>query len=811
MLSDVRPADYADTLLHLAVYHQESLSAAGSIGLFVLRWKLEDRIRQLLDRRRDQRVHLTSRSRWGVLVSACVFLAAASTLQIGPRAQAEKEQLPAARTETTGPTAQTEPGYTRAAREEQAFIEGIAVDVAGKPLEGVEVRSGLLGQGVALTGSDGRFRLPRRREHRASVPPLLAQSTDRSLIGFSEQMSANMIELARSSGNASVRLVLEPARTVRVEVTTSDGKPTAGARVEALGSVIAFPGSTTDRKGEATIQLHPQAPIFWIIAWKDDVGFDYFENYWSFPSCHRPDPPPKTVALTLQKPHRIRIRTIDSADRPVAGVFVKPWLLGIPGKRSYLNLSASSLTLALSDQRGTCDFCWLPADSSRKISFVASVPGYHCADQPGWDPEYPQEPVTCRLLRNAEVSGAVRFPDGKPAPGIAILGEGYGASLQYFRGSAKTAADGTYRLSIAPHRLTIIAVANRDWAAASHTAIQLDEGKSCEHLDFVLSRGTRIRGRVTAIPDPESAGKATVTLVEQGEHLGPQAWKCGYERGNLVRWARVDDKGNYEFRVGPGEFTLDLHPGGGEISVRVTDQPELIYSDTAASPAPMRITGRVVNAADGKPVAEATVYGESVGRFRYASFEARTGSNGEFTLDRLPPTDMYSIYARAVERGLAGFTLVPSGRKEVTVELHPAAAVVGYVHNTDGKPIEGRKVTATISCSQTGPIGIDVHALTGKDGRYCIPGLAVGSGCTISIQYDRAVPSTGTRVPLDRPGEIEVRRGVPPGQEAAPAKATPLGGGAPVPRLVFATLIGIEGNRMQPFPLHLCQRQRSAG
>ena len=96
VLSDVRPADYADTLLHLAVYHQESLSAAGLIGLFVLRWKLEDRIRQLLDRRCDQRVHLTSRSRWGVLVSACVFLAAALTLQIGPRAQAEKEQLPAA-------------------------------------------------------------------------------------------------------------------------------------------------------------------------------------------------------------------------------------------------------------------------------------------------------------------------------------------------------------------------------------------------------------------------------------------------------------------------------------------------------------------------------------------------------------------------------------------------------------------------------------------------------------------------------------------------------------------------------------------
>ncbi len=768
-----------------SVQNRPETNLGGALGMFesTARASCFKRMTRLLDSNRRLIVTI----RWGslclLLLTAAVVLPqiraansrpAGEIAGSGVKAEEQKEEKGRNDMESA---LRSSAVVASATPEDQNRIEGVVVDEDGHPLDGAQVRTALvLVEGSTTTAADGRFRLTLSSEFPVT-PPLIAQSNDLARIGFSATKPLNMsIERAISklSEAAPVRIVLKPARTIQVSVKNAERKPVSGASVEALGERVSFPGSTTDQQGRATIRLHPEAKILMIIALKNGAGFDYYENYRSKPAIE-PDPLPETVSLTLAKPHRVRIRTVDTAGKPVPGVFVAPWTMQLPGKLNYVNFSGSSLAGQRSGPSGYCDFSWIPETASR-VGFLEYVKGYSCPDQPFWDAKPSEQPVTFRLPKEGEVSGSVRFPDGKPAAGIVILGEGRGATNMYFRGATRTKADGTYTLSIHPNQSTIIAVADRDWAAASHTAVQLGEGGIREHLDFVLARGTRIHGSVTVGPNQKPAHEEMVTLIELGDALPAAARKFGHDRGNLVRWRQVDENGNYEFRVGQGEFTLHLPNTNADrdaISVNVADQKELIYNGAATRPAQMRVRGRVVNAADGKPVSGANVYGEGIGRSGYASVEARAGSDGLFTIDRASDTDDYGYYARAPEANLAGFKIVPSGKTEVTLELRPAATVVGYVYQADGRPATGQKVTALIDCDGKGPTNVNVNTLTGKDGHYRIPALAVGSRCSILAYEINGTYWPNEDLKLDKPGEI-AHDVVLPGKEAVPAKAAEL-------------------------------------
>lgn len=82
VLSVVGGPNYADTLLELACLSRDRASVLGVIGMFRLHWNLEDRVRGLLDSRRDRRVRLSHRARLAALVCVFVVLAAAPALRI---------------------------------------------------------------------------------------------------------------------------------------------------------------------------------------------------------------------------------------------------------------------------------------------------------------------------------------------------------------------------------------------------------------------------------------------------------------------------------------------------------------------------------------------------------------------------------------------------------------------------------------------------------------------------------------------------------------------------------------------------------
>ncbi len=95
VLAASSPADYADTLLALAVDIQPHRILLGSMGIFGFRWKLEDRVRDLLHDARDRNVRLGRRARAALFVLVALVLVAAGVFRVGVAAEAEAGKTPA--------------------------------------------------------------------------------------------------------------------------------------------------------------------------------------------------------------------------------------------------------------------------------------------------------------------------------------------------------------------------------------------------------------------------------------------------------------------------------------------------------------------------------------------------------------------------------------------------------------------------------------------------------------------------------------------------------------------------------------------
>ncbi len=179
-----------------------------------------------------------------------------------------------------------------------------------------------------------------------------------------------------------------------------------------------------------------------------------------------------------------------------------------------MNLSGE-FDLGVTGKDGMVRFDWIPEDLHGGLSFIVHHSDYHCPQLPNWQPGKDSKGLTATLLRNAIVRGRVTLPDGRPAAGIMLQGEGRGATNMYFRGHTRTKEDGTYEMKIYPNQSTILAVTADEWAAVSHTGIRLEEGGIKENIDFKLTEGTIIQGVVTLGRDKKPSVGETATLIQK--------------------------------------------------------------------------------------------------------------------------------------------------------------------------------------------------------------------------------------------------------------------------------------------------------
>ena len=255
-------------------------------------------------------------------------------------------------------------------------------------------------------------------------------------------------------------------------------------------------------------------------------------------------------------------------------------------------------------------------------------------------------------------------PDGSPADGILVAAEGVGAADLPGSSRARTTADGSYKMALAPNQSYTVFVNDTDWAATSRTGVVIREGQRHADVDLQLQAGSLIRGRVTAGPASHPASGVAVILYERGPAVpdGTLVNQPASLRDSALRVADTDSDGRYAFRVGPGEYELT---GPREPGVETPSEPIKVVAgqdfqrdfQLPRPVRPVRLTRGVVRAGktDGPPIAGAIVVAEPIGA-RLPTTRGLADDKGRFELHR--PFEAGLVYARDPAGKLAGYAKI---------------------------------------------------------------------------------------------------------------------------------------------------------
>jgi RNA polymerase sigma factor (sigma-70 family) len=616
------------------------------------------------------------------------------------------------------------------------WIKGVVLDTSGRPVAGAQVSSlWAIDSPIVTSKSDGTFVIA-TNEPRLLNQSFLATADDGARQGTFRFDGPTGFKDRRSLA----RIVLKPARIVTVSAVDGRGAPVEGAVVELLDIVCPAAKGRTDARGIVELKAPADAMTYWIYGYKPGVGFDYFENYRSNPPIF--SPPPERASLVLNGTRTVRLRALDSADKPLAGVDIMPITVLKKGKVRSVNFSGSFAKVR-TDARGIATFDWLPRDIQAGTSFVSASLAYSTPKWPILEVDKPDAELTMRLLRQTPISGKVTKPDGTPASGILVMADGVGDAYPAGSATTRTAADGSYTIEVPPEQSYMVHVFNAEWAARSRTGVVVRERQPCSGIDLRLERGTVISGRVTAGQPPQPAAGVALSLSEQGPEvpIGTFPQQPAPLNEASLRIVDTDSDGRYAFRVGPGEYELTgpgLHgPGTKPEHLKVADEKDItrdFQSSQGSRPWWQRLRGVVrLIRPGGPPIAGAIVVAEPRGGARVPPSHGFTDEKGRFELFR--PFDRALIYARDPKGYFAGY--VAKGvddDTEVTVVAHPAAMAVGRVVDSSGKPRAGVQVHYAMKLDLDGAAGISdagQSVETDDQGRFTAPGLIPGAACRI--------------------------------------------------------------------------------
>jgi beta-lactamase regulating signal transducer with metallopeptidase domain len=735
---------YARTLVALTESCRPAGMSSPALGFLDARWSLADRVAGLLDPRRIPMTRTSIPMR--ICLAAALTLAgtAVCTIRLDRPALGDEPNMVQAGARAPTPSAPLTAVWQ---------VKGTVVDEQGKPVTGASVRSSPVSEPAdwVKTAADGAFTLGLGGA-RPFLRGVVAEADGGARVGVVE------FDEPRDPGEVGpLKVVLKPARSVRVRVKDGKGAPVPGASVEAVEYVFQT-HATTDAQGLATLRVAADAHIEWVIGLKSGAGFDYFENYRTRPATEFP-PLPEEVTLTLNGAQSVRVRAVDSAGQPVPGMVFSPLGLHKREKINRANVNYGEIAKVATDAQGVAAFDWFPAEVPGG-TFQLRSRDFTCPE-PILARRGTAE-VTARVLRDTPLSGTVRLPDARPAAGVLVRASGVPIRTARNFITARSGPDGSYRMDVAPGASYMIGVLDETWAAPSLANVVVDESKPRSGLDLTLVKGTLIRGRVTEGPDRRPSAGVRVSLAEQGPILPKELRQGGLASVRLFRESTTDPEGRYHFRVAPGSYQLTGPPlsGNAPIEIAVKDQDALTY-DLALrnSPRGVFINGLVVEKtpAGERPVAGAGVYRHGVAT---GGSPALADEQGRFRMVRVPGE--YILYAGA-KNGMAGFAPFPEKGDTVKVVVAPATTIRGRVVDSEGKPVARRMVGVAFARNMEDfyktlrhGYGIDAD----DQGRFVVKGVPVGAVGEVSV-YHRSdatsqTPRTAARFEVPELAPVEI-------------------------------------------------------
>ncbi len=651
VLSRADPIDYARTLLTLAQRFETARRTHGAPALLSSGWKLEDRVAGILNPRRK----LMKLAHSWIAIVAAVMLVAVGVAVAGVRWEQSGPSGPSGPEVAAADGSSSAPHRTAQGRR----IEGVVIDDAwDEPIAGAIVR--LLRDervpGSVTTGPDGSFAIETSGPLLPKVD-VIATSADGRLHGmgtFEEPLDSQSV-------SNRVRIKLKPGWSIEVAVTDGKRAPVAGAAVEVISTNGSLAMGRTDAAGRALLHYPEDTVVERVIALKPGMGFDYFENYRTWPGIGRPRLPER-VALSLNGARTSRIRTIDTQGRPVAGVDLSITRFHKHGKLSETLLAGSRATRVRTDAEGVAVLDWLPVDVGDEVILDVPSVAFYATTQPIVLKPH-REPLESKipLARNARLRGQVVHEDGRPAANILVrVSSVWETSQDPFQADTRTRPDGTYEIAVPPNHSYRVAVIDQTWAALSQTDVGMTvEGQPRDVAELRLIKGTVIRGHVTIGPRNWPAANQRVSLQELGKPLRkviPNPVDLGVrDREFLDRETRTDASGRYLFRVGPGLYRLQS-PGGVTNIMRVPSDKVITIDFPLGDVAQRRdftLRGRVLDGRylDAVAVADALVRVPGVETGPHE--QVLTDAEGRFALRRRVLSSSAALPVRPEPRWLA--------------------------------------------------------------------------------------------------------------------------------------------------------------
>ncbi|WP_165252075.1 M56 family metallopeptidase [Paludisphaera soli] len=721
-LRSARPADYAASLLAVAELRPEQpLDPRLALPILARREPLESRVARLLDPRRNPRTR-ASRP-----LAAALTLAALAT------------GLAAAGVQHDGP--ESPPVVDRPLDSSKLRIAGQVVDEAGVPQPGARVLawSGHLLPDRSLTTTDAEGRFSVDLDLRAIHISVSASSSDGLKFSGPERIHQDLA----GPPPRDLRLALKSTRETVVRVTDADQRPVADAVVYSPMADIGWDRSPrTDARGEATLRLPADGWEGDILAFKPGVGLDFLAR----PRQRNAAEAQSRVDLILDGAKTVRFRAVDTSGRPIPGLTLAPSTIS-----KGLTLYSSVLphcpeSRATTDADGNVAFDFIPRNAVHRVGVHVLSQEYQTVmESPSYDLRVAEQVVDVYLVRPVSASGRVLAVDGSPAAGILVKALGRNTDTENGHATTtRTAADGSYRLSLFPERTYSVAVEDERFTARSRHQIVPPEGASLSGLDFNLAPGVFLKGRVTDADGRPLAGER-VRIFEEGGRTRPPS--VGDRPGRSVYWNQenagfwrytlTDEDGRYKLLIPPGVYRLPLKDGFWEKPTRIGGQGEYVYDYKQPGQPPSRgrhalsVTVRR-DGPRGPIVPQARVEASAVwGRpwFSYGGGETNARGRLEASLSlhsQIEPGPIH-LYARSPDGSFAGLATAGPEDAEATIILKPAASIRGRVVLNGETPIPSARISVKVAPPESPESAVYLDLYCDFEGRFAVTGIPVGS------------------------------------------------------------------------------------
>lgn len=755
-----RPSLYARLLLNLAetVARHRSPRPSNSVAMAWSR-HVEQRIRAVLDPH-AYRMAVGRRLGWSLAVgAAALVLLTAAISPLSSLTASQPSEKTAAKSSADKPAPEANP--EAASRTERAAsdaaesdapsnvqVAGRVVDESDGAVAGAMVTA--LAHKTAITAetdSDGTFQIDLPSEKLLSGLTLRASHKGGTLQG-SFQFSYDTQE--SPTGPTVIKLL--PAREIAASVFDEGKRPLADVRVIAVANHKKFAEAVTDASGRVLLQIPRQASLQYVFAFEPNVGLDYFVYRRS--GAPKNDPyqldqdHAEPLNFVLNGTHDLKVRVLDSKDRPLQDVLVYPWYFEKPHKGDHLNVSGLEEFQTRTNAEGLATIRSIPKDNSARVTIWAHEEGYFAPERWMFDPAAPAAEIIARLVPLVPVTGRVTYPDGRPAAGIDVLAAGEGYTFDDFRAVARTQDDGTFELKVAPDQYYLFVAGNDEWAASERTGIVYPD-KPIHGVEFQLQPASRIHGRVTIGPEHKPLPKQHLVLYQrptENYYELPEKDQLPNPKDSrkavspiLGRTTYTDEQGRFEFLVGPGNYYIIGPDGSKPPKFVITDQQSLEVNLHASYPDVVRTSGRVVRQDDaGHGVAKAVVRGVPQSFFG-GHLEAVADAEGRFEADR--GGSRMVVFARTADRRLAGIVEIGPEDEQVVIPVGPTASARGrLLDQLTSEPLPGEEISYGVTVHNddgTFSTNFGGSVTTDTTGAFTITGLVVGREYDASVVTDR--------------------------------------------------------------------------